>query len=93
MEQVRIGIIGGSGLYQMPELTDVEEIAVETPFGSPSDALESTGCISSPARPWTSRHTHRVAVSRQHLRHEVAGRRVPVVGIGRRVFAGKVCAA
>lgn len=39
MEPVRIGIIGGSGLYQMPELTDVEEISVETPFGSPSDAF------------------------------------------------------
>jgi 5'-methylthioadenosine phosphorylase len=37
--QVRIGIIGGSGLYQMPELTEVEEIKVETPFGSPSDAF------------------------------------------------------
>jgi len=39
MEQVRIGIIGGSGLYQMPELLDVEEINVDTPFGSPSDAF------------------------------------------------------
>ena len=39
MEPVRIGIIGGSGLYQMPELTDVEEIKVDTPFGSPSDAF------------------------------------------------------
>ena len=39
MEQVRIGIIGGSGLYQMPEFEDVEEIQIETPFGSPSDAL------------------------------------------------------
>lgn len=37
--QVRIGIIGGSGLYQMPELTNVEEVAVQTPFGSPSDAF------------------------------------------------------
>jgi 5'-methylthioadenosine phosphorylase len=37
--QVRIGIIGGSGLYQMPELTEVEEIKVDTPFGSPSDAF------------------------------------------------------
>jgi 5'-methylthioadenosine phosphorylase len=34
-----IGIIGGSGLYQMPELKDVEEVAVETPFGKPSDAF------------------------------------------------------
>src|SRR5213592_1411228 len=39
MEQVRIGIIGGSGLYQMPELTNVEEVKVNTPFGAPSDAF------------------------------------------------------
>ena len=39
MEQVKIGIIGGSGLYQMPELEDVEEVVVDTPFGSPSDAF------------------------------------------------------
>jgi 5'-methylthioadenosine phosphorylase len=39
MEQARIGIIGGSGLYQMPELEDVEEIDVETPFGPPSDSF------------------------------------------------------
>src|ERR1041385_4771094 len=37
--QVRIGIIGGSGLYQMPELTEIEEIKVDTPFGRPSDAF------------------------------------------------------
>src|SRR3984893_8288406 len=39
MEQVRIGIIGGSGLYQMPELTKVEEVKVSTPFGDPSDSF------------------------------------------------------
>jgi len=37
--QVRIGIIGGSGLYQMPELTDIEETKISTPFGDPSDAF------------------------------------------------------
>jgi 5'-methylthioadenosine phosphorylase len=37
MTAAKIGIIGGSGLYQMPELTDVEEMAVQTPFGDPSD--------------------------------------------------------
>jgi 5'-methylthioadenosine phosphorylase len=37
--QVRIGIIGGSGLYQMPELTEIEEVTVDTPFGKPSDAF------------------------------------------------------
>src|ERR687894_1359559 len=39
MATAQIGIIGGSGLYQMPELKDVEEVKVETPFGSPSDAF------------------------------------------------------
>ena len=39
MAQATIGIIGGSGLYNMAALTDVEEVQVQTPFGSPSDAL------------------------------------------------------
>ena len=39
MEKVNIGIIGGSGLYQMPELQNVREQKVETPFGDPSDAF------------------------------------------------------
>jgi 5'-methylthioadenosine phosphorylase len=39
VEKVEIGIIGGSGLYQMPELQNVRELAVETPFGMPSDAF------------------------------------------------------
>jgi 5'-methylthioadenosine phosphorylase len=39
MAQAQIGIIGGSGLYKMDALKDVEEVRVETPFGSPSDAL------------------------------------------------------
>src|SRR4028118_1536683 len=39
MEQVKIGIIGGSGLYQMPELSDITEIEADTPFGKPSDAF------------------------------------------------------
>ncbi|MGB7518311.1 MAG: S-methyl-5'-thioadenosine phosphorylase [Spirulinaceae cyanobacterium] len=39
MAQAKIGIIGGSGLYKMDALQDVEEVKVDTPFGSPSDAL------------------------------------------------------
>ena len=39
MAEARIGIIGGSGLYKMDALKDVEEVQVQTPFGSPSDAL------------------------------------------------------
>jgi 5'-methylthioadenosine phosphorylase len=39
MATAKIGIIGGSGLYQMPELKDVEEVPVDTPFGKPSDSF------------------------------------------------------
>jgi 5'-methylthioadenosine phosphorylase len=38
-EPIRIGILGGSGLYSMPGLTDTQEIRVTTPFGDPSDAF------------------------------------------------------
>ena len=35
----QVGVIGGSGLYQMEGLTDVAEVRPETPFGAPSDAI------------------------------------------------------
>jgi 5'-methylthioadenosine phosphorylase len=38
MQQI-LGIIGGSGLYGLDGLSDVEEIRVKTPFGDPSDAV------------------------------------------------------
>ena len=38
MSQAEIGIIGGSGLYQMKGLTEIREVSLETPFGKPSDA-------------------------------------------------------
>ncbi|MBM0740808.1 S-methyl-5'-thioadenosine phosphorylase [Phormidium sp. CLA17] len=39
MTEAAIGIIGGSGLYKMEALKQVEEVQIETPFGKPSDAL------------------------------------------------------
>lgn len=39
MTSAKIGIIGGSGLYKMEALKDIQEVALETPFGKPSDAL------------------------------------------------------
>lgn len=39
MAEAKIGIIGGSGLYKMEALKEVEEVQISTPFGSPSDAL------------------------------------------------------
>ena len=39
MQQAEIGIIGGSGLYAMPGLADVQELTLQTPFGDPSDGF------------------------------------------------------
>jgi 5'-methylthioadenosine phosphorylase len=39
MTVAEIGVIGGSGLYAMDALTDIQEMQIETPFGKPSDAL------------------------------------------------------
>eukprot|EP00093_Oithona_nana_P008551 08551.XXX_38666_37565_1 [CDS] Oithona nana genome sequencing. len=39
MEKLKIGIIGGSGFYQMPELQNATAKRVETEFGDPSDQL------------------------------------------------------
>jgi 5'-methylthioadenosine phosphorylase len=39
LQQAEIGIIGGSGLYSMPGLTDAQELALQTPFGEPSESF------------------------------------------------------
>jgi 5'-methylthioadenosine phosphorylase len=39
MPEVKIGIIGGSGLYNMDGLTNIQEVQIDTPFGSPSDTI------------------------------------------------------
>jgi 5'-methylthioadenosine phosphorylase len=39
MGEPLLGVIGGSGLYELPELTDVERVRVRTPFGDPSDEI------------------------------------------------------
>lgn len=39
MNKAKVGIIGGTGLYQIDGMTDVQEIDITTPFGSPSDSI------------------------------------------------------
>lgn len=39
MARARIGVVGGSGLYEMEGIEDIEEVEVSTPFGRPSDRL------------------------------------------------------
>ncbi len=39
MAEAKVGIIGGTGLYELEGLTDTREIRIKTPFGDPSDAI------------------------------------------------------
>ncbi|MBP0021567.1 MAG: S-methyl-5'-thioadenosine phosphorylase [Cyanobacteria bacterium SBLK] len=55
MADPKIGIIGGSGLYKMEALKDVQEISLDTPFGSPSDAL-ITGTLDNIPVAFLARH-------------------------------------
>ena len=52
---VQIGVIGGSGLYQMEGLEDVQEVSLDTPFGKPSDVI-TIGRLSATRMAFLPRH-------------------------------------
>ncbi len=74
MAQAEIGIIGGSGLYEMPGLTDVREQALETPFGSPSDPYV-LGTLEGRPVAFLARHGrgHRIMPSELNFRANIHG--------------------
>ena len=39
MPEAKIGVIGGTGLYDIEGMTDIEEVNIDTPFGPPSDSI------------------------------------------------------
>jgi len=67
--RARIGIIGGSGLYAMDGLSNVEDLAVATPFGEPSDALR-VGTLEGQRVAFLARHGrgHRLLPSELNFR-------------------------
>jgi 5'-methylthioadenosine phosphorylase len=71
---VTIGIIGGSGLYDMEGLTDIEEVSVETPFGSPSDKYR-TGTLDGRSVAFLARHGrgHVISPSELNFRANIYG--------------------
>lgn len=73
-EPIRFGVIGGSGVYQMEALTGVEEIALDTPFGSPSDSY-MVGTIHGQRVAFLARHGrgHRISPSRLNQRANIYG--------------------
>src|SRR5215468_1640247 len=87
--QVRIGIIGGSGLYQMPELTGAEKVKVETPFGDPSDSFV-VGTLEGERVAFLPRHGegHRYTPTEVPFRANIYG--MKVLGVERILSASAV---
>ena len=73
-DEIRIGIIGGSGLYQMEGLTSVQEVEVETPFGKASD-LYRTGTLEGRRVAFLARHhrNHTISPSELNFRANIYG--------------------
>jgi 5'-methylthioadenosine phosphorylase len=73
MEQV-IGVIGGSGLYEMEGLTDIETVRLQTPFGDPSDEYV-TGVLDGVRMVFLPRHGrgHRLLPGEVNYRANVWG--------------------
>jgi 5'-methylthioadenosine phosphorylase len=69
-----VGVIGGSGLYEMDGLTNVQEVSLETPFGSPSDAF-MTGELGDTSMVFLPRHGrgHRINPSEINFRANIWG--------------------
>ena len=74
METVKIGVIGGSGLYQIETLTDIENVKIETPFGAPSDAY-MIGTLEGVRVAFLPRHGrgHRISPSELNFRANIYG--------------------
>jgi 5'-methylthioadenosine phosphorylase len=74
MQRAQIGIIGGSGLYDMAGVTDREEVKVTTPFGEPS-APYLLGTLRGKRVAFLARHGggHRVSPSELNFRANIYG--------------------
>src|ERR1700678_2081110 len=74
LAKAEIGIIGGSGLYSMPGLTNVKEVRVKTPFGAPSDAY-ICGTLDGRKVAFLARHGrgHRILPSELNFRANIHG--------------------
>ena len=74
MKQAEIGIIGGSGLYQMPGFTGAHEVEQQTPFGDPSDAY-ILGTLGGRQVAFLARHArgHKLLPSELNFRANIYG--------------------
>ncbi len=87
--KVEIGIIGGSGLYDMEELTDREEVRLSTPFGEPSGPYV-TATLRGRRVAFLARHGtgHRIMPSELNFRANIFG--FKLLGVERILSASAV---
>ena len=74
MSEIIVGVIGGSGLYEMEGLKGVKEVKIKTPFGNPSDAY-ITGKLGGVKMVFLPRHGrgHRILPSELNFRANIYG--------------------
>jgi 5'-methylthioadenosine phosphorylase len=74
LQQAEIGIIGGSGLYTMPGFSNVQQVTLDTPFGSPSDPY-MLGMLEGRTVAFLSRHGngHRFSPTEINYRANIHG--------------------
>ena len=99
--QAKIGIVGGSGLYELEAMENVREVEIDTPFGPTSDKLiwalsrdRCCICTSSWSRPPSP--SQRSPIPREYLRTEETRRRICCIGFrgwltSRRIRAWSFC--
>ena len=92
MEKVRVGVIGGSGIYDLAQLRDVREVRLETPFGAPSDAY-IVGHLDDQPVAFLPRHGrgHRISPSRLNSRANIYGFKMLGVSIWYRSAHAAAC--
>jgi 5'-methylthioadenosine phosphorylase len=87
--QAAIGVIGGSGLYSMPGLTNTREIRLKTPFGDPSDAY-IVGALEGKRVAFLARHGrgHRFLPTELNFRANIYG--MKLLGVERIISVSAV---
>lgn len=89
MPRAEIGILGGTGLYEIEGLKDVQEVRLQTPFGDPSDPFV-TGTLQGKRVAFLSRHGrgHRLLPAEVNYRANVYG--FKMLGVGRIISVNSV---
>jgi len=84
-----VGVIGGSGLYELPGLTDIEAIRLSTPFGAPSDEFVR-GTLAGVRMVFLPRHGrgHRILPSDLNFRANIYG--MKQLGVEQLISVGAV---